>query len=128
MKIEHIALWTEDLEKLKDFYIEYFQAESNEIYTNTKKGFQSYFLSFKEGARLELMKRVDIQRHPNRNKEFMGYCHMAISVGSKDKVLNLTKRLKEDGHQILGEPRHTGDGYFESLVTDPDGNRIEITI
>lgn len=128
MKIEHIALWTEDLEGLRDFYTKYFSAKSNELYTNELKGFHSYFLSFKEGARLELMSRVDIEAHPNRDKEFMGYCHMAVSVGSKEMVLQLTQRLKEDGHTIKGEPRETGDGYFESLVLDPDGNFIEITI
>lgn len=128
MHIEHIAIWTEDLEVLKEFYIKYFNASSNELYHNKKKGFKSYFLSFDKGARLELMKRVDILDHPNRDMEYMGYCHMAVSVGSKDEVLSLTDTIRSDGFEVVGEPRHTGDGYFESVVLDPDGNRIEITM
>lgn len=128
MKIEHIAIWTEDLERLKEFYIKYFDASSNDLYINEVKGFQSYFLSFDEGARLELMKRIDIKDHPNRKNEYMGYAHMAMTVGSKDNVLELTQRLREAGYTVIGEPRQTGDGYFESVILDPDGNRIEIII
>ena len=128
MKIEHIAIWTQDLDRLKDFYVKYFKAKSNDLYINDFKGFKSYFLSFDEGSRLELMKRIDIEEHPNREKEFMGFTHMAVSVGSKKEVDNLTETLREDGYKVLGEPRNTGDGYYESVISDPDGNRIEIII
>ena len=127
IKIEHIAIWTDDLETLKNFYVKYFNATSNELYTNTGKQFQSYFLSFSSGARLELMKRPDIKAI-DRSHEYHGFCHFAASVGSKDNVLELTERLRSDGYQVVGEPRHTGDGYFESVILDPDGNRIEITM
>lgn len=127
MHIEHLAIWTEDLEVLKEFYTKYFKAKSNELYHNKKKGFKSYFLSFDKGARLEIMKRDDILKQ-DRNHEYMGYCHMAMSVGSKEEVIGLTDLLRIDGFEVVGEPRHTGDGYFESVVLDPDGNRIEITM
>lgn len=129
MKIEHIAIWTNDLNRLKAFYEKYFGAQSNSLYTNEKKQFQSYFLSFDSGARLEIMQRTDIEI-PNHisKKMYTGYAHIAVSVGSEKKVDDLTKKLREDGYQILGEPRRTGDGYYESVVTDPDGNRVEITV
>ena len=128
MKIEHLALWTEDLDTLKDFYVKYFKAQSNELYINDFKGFKSYFLSFDGGSRLELMMRIDIEEHPDRNKEFMGLTHMAFSVGSKETVDQLTETLRKDGYKVVGEPRNTGDGYYESVILDPDGNRIEIII
>lgn len=128
MRIEHIAIWTDNLETMKDFYVKYFNLRSNELYRNEKKGFTSYFLSFPGGARLELMKRSDIKGHPDRSQEFEGYAHMAISVGSKEEVLRLTKELENDNYTVFGQARQTGDGYFESVVLDPDGNKIEITI
>ena len=127
MHIEHLAIWTKNLEVLKEFYTKYFNASSNEIYHNEKKGFKSYFLSFDKGARLEIMKRDNII-DLDRVHEYIGYSHMAISLGSKEEVLKLTDTLSQDGFKVVGEPRHTGDGYFESVVLDPDGNRIEITI
>jgi lactoylglutathione lyase len=127
MHIEHIAIWTKDLKNLKDFYLKYFNASANELYNNPKKGFNSYFLSFEKGCRLELMQMPNI---PNSKddiyEQFMGLIHFAISVGSKDNVDNLTETLRKDGFEVIGEPRTTGDGYYESVVLDPDKNRIEI--
>lgn len=128
MRIEHIAIWTDNLESMRDFYVKYFNLKSNKLYVNEKKGFSSYFLSFSDGARLEIMKRKDVKGHPNRSQEFEGYAHMAISVGSKEEVLRLTEELENDHYVVFGQPRQTGDGYFESVVLDPDGNKIEITI
>lgn len=109
-------------------YIKYFDAVPNVKYENKKTKFKSYFLTFSEGARLELMKREGIQRISNEKKESLGYAHLAISVGSEAEVIRLTKQLKEDGFKVVGEARLTGDGYFESVILDPDGNRIEIIL
>lgn len=129
MHIEHFAIWTKDLERLKEFYETYFDATSNSLYVNEKKQFRSYFLIFDSGARLELMQRPDIELKQNSDeKEIYGYAHLAISVGSKESVDQLTKRLQNDGYPVLDGPRRTGDGYYESVVADPDGNRLEITV
>lgn len=129
MKIEHIAIWVKDLERIRTFYETYFHATSNDKYTNHKKHFQSYFLSFDSGARLEIMQMPNI---PNSKddiyKQFIGFIHFAMSVGSKEKVDLLTEQLRKDGYEIIGEPRTTGDGYYESVVLDPEKNRIEITV
>jgi lactoylglutathione lyase len=128
MKIEHLAIWVKDLEGMKAFYEKYFGAISNEKYTNTKKGFQSYFLTFDEGARLELMQMPNIPDNANDvYKQFIGLVHFAMSVGSASKVDELTEQLRADGYEVIGEPRTTGDGYYESVVFDPEQNRIEIT-
>jgi lactoylglutathione lyase len=129
MKIEHIAIWCRDLEKEKDFYTKYFNATAGAKYFNPKKLFESYFLTFDSGCRLELMYRPDIaQIHSNISDEFTGLTHFAISVESKSAVDELTEILRKDGYIIAGEPRTTGDGYYESVVLDPEGNRIEITV
>ena len=128
MKIEHIAIWTMDLERLKEFYVKYFGAQANTIYTNNKIGFKSYFLSFEEGSRLEIMQMPTINEQKNSEIEVVGLAHFAINVGSKKEVESLTKRLRDEGYEVLSEPRTTGDGYFESVISDPDGNRVEITI
>lgn len=129
MNIEHVAIWTKNLERLKIFYEKYFGAESNDKYINQEKRFKSYFLTFDGGARLELMQRPDINDLDRSDgKEYDGYAHLAISVGSKEKVDQLTEKLNKEGYQIADGPRTTGDGYYESVVLDPDGNRIEITI
>lgn len=129
MHIEHLAIWTKNLERMKKFYQTYFNASSNSLYVNQKKQFKSYFLSFESGARLELMQRPDIESvSESDGKEYYGYAHLAISVGSEKKVNALTKTLRENGYPVLDGPRRTGDGYFESVVADPDGNRIEITV
>jgi lactoylglutathione lyase len=129
MHIEHIAIWTKNLEQLVDFYEHYFHAEAGGKYTNPGKGFESYFLTFSSGARLELMHMPSIPDSLNDPEaQFTGLIHLAISVGSQDQVDSLTARLSDNGHRILDGPRHTGDGYYESLVLDPDGNRVEITV
>lgn len=129
MKIEHISLWVNDLEVMKIFYVKYFDMTANEKYTNSKKGFSSYFLSFKnDGTRIELMHRPDITDFLTQKGLLNGLTHFAISVGSKEQVDGLTEQLRQDGYTIEGEPRTTGDGYYESIVLDPEGNPIEITI
>jgi len=129
MKIEHLALWTKDLERMRIFYEKYFQATTGEKYHNPKKNFESYFLQFEEGARLELMRKSEISSRSNDvDQEYLGLAHFAIAVGSKEKVNSLTEQLRTDGFEILGEPRTMGDGYYESVVLDPEGNRIEITV
>ncbi|RME99746.1 MAG: hypothetical protein D6772_07285 [Bacteroidetes bacterium] len=128
MKIEHLAIWVADLEKMKAFYVRYFDAKPNELYVNSRKGFQSYFLSFGEGCRLELMHQATIPANVNDiYTQYRGLIHFAISVGSKARVDELTETLRQAGYPVVGEPRTTGDGYYESVVLDPEGNRIEIT-
>jgi lactoylglutathione lyase len=127
MKIDHIALYSTDIERLKAFYEHYFHAKAGEKYINPKKQFQSYFLSFSEGGRVEIMQKTGIPERA-QEEETMGLTHFAIAVGDKEKVDALTAQLRANGHKVIGEPRTTGDGYYESVVLDPDGNRIEITI
>ncbi len=129
MQIEHVAIWTRDLERLKTFYVTYFGATAGEKYVNSEKEFESYFLTFDSGARLELMHMsgiLEIQR-AGAEAQFYGYTHLAFSVGSPKKVDELTTQFQKDGYQVISGPRHTGDGYYESCVLDPDGNRVEIT-
>ncbi|MGI9530460.1 VOC family protein [Lutimonas sp.] len=126
MKLEHIGIWTKDLEVMKQFYTTYFGMQSNEKYVNSKKGFSSYFLSFESGARIELMHRADIVSNGGGVQQ-LGIAHLAISLGSESKVTDLTERLRAMNFRIIGEPRTTGDGYFESVIEDPEGNWIELT-
>jgi lactoylglutathione lyase len=128
MKIEHMAIWTVDVERLRLFYEKYFGATSNTKYVNTAKQFESYFLSFHAGARLEIMHSPRIPQHSEQDLQWNGYAHIAFSVGSRERVDALTRQLQEDGYRLLDGPRVTGDGYYESSFLDPDGNRIEITI
>jgi lactoylglutathione lyase len=127
MRIEHIALWVEDLEKMKEFYEKFFEVKSNGKYVNSNKNFSSYFLSFESGARIELMHKPGIVRDSKIYTEKSGLAHFAVSVGSKEKVDALTSLIRENGYSIIGEPRITGDGYYESIVSDPEGNWVEIT-
>ena len=128
MKIEHVAIWCKDLEALRDFYVNFFEARSNQTYINAKKGFASYVLTFESGARLELMQMGTIPDSANdAHAQFTGIIHLAISVGSENRVDQLTKQLRDAGCAIIAEPRRTGDGYYESVVLDPEDNRIEIT-
>ncbi|MDO6435773.1 VOC family protein [Cyclobacterium sp. 1_MG-2023] len=127
-RIEHIAIWTKDLEKMRAFYLEFFELSSNEKYYNPKKKFSSYFLSFKEGARIELMHSPLLNEILEHSEINLGLTHFAISVGSKENVDFLTEKVRKGGYKVAGEPRFTGDGYYESVITDPDGNTIEITI
>lgn len=116
-------------EKLKTFYERYFQATANAKYSNSKKGFSSYFLRFHTGTRLEVMQMDSVKEGKGEDVEqFLGYAHLAFSVGSTQKVDDLTSLLKEEGFQVIDGPRRTGDGYYESVVLDPEGNRIEITV
>ena len=132
MKLEHLAIWTYQLEELKDFYMLYFGATPNDKYISEKefKGrFESYFLSFTVGARLELMKLPSVPQGDNANGfESTGLTHIAFSVETSNELDALYNRLKEDGITIVGEPHMTGDGYYEACVLDPDGNRVEITV
>ncbi len=129
IKIDHIAIWCKDLEKMKNFYETHFGAISSEKYHNTTKNFQSYFLSFRDGPRLELMQKPDIHNSTNtENIECHGLIHFAMAVGTFENVNLKTHELREAGYKILGEPRTTGDGYYESIILDPENNRIEITI
>ena len=125
ISIEHIAVYTKDLERLKSFYQKHFNAESNEKYQN-KSGFSSYFLAFSSGARLEIMSHTELVEREVLDKE-SGLSHLAFSVGDRDTVIKLTEKIVNDGYELLSPPRETGDGYFESCVADPDGNRVEIT-
>ncbi|WP_405384704.1 VOC family protein [Maribacter sp. LLG6340-A2] len=127
MRIEHIAIWVTNLEEMRKFYVTYFNAVAGEKYHNPTKEFTSYFLSFAEGARLEIMHTPSINKS-NYTKEHTGLIHFAMSTGSKAQVDLLTEKLRVDGFTIAGEPRTTGDGYYESVVLDPEGNQIEITI
>jgi len=130
MKIEHLAICVRDLEKMKNFYVKYFSASANEMYHNEAKNFKSYFLSFDDGCCLELMNRPDIINESSQDyeKQKIGVVHFAVSVGAKQKVDDLTDTLRADGYIIKSEPRTTGDGYYESVVLDPEHNIIEITI
>jgi lactoylglutathione lyase len=127
MKIEHVALWVQDLELMKEFYIRYFGATAGEKYVNPRKNFESYFLAFESGSRLEIMKMPGIV-DTSKSQEGTGFTHLAFSTGSKEHVNRLTEQFRQDGYTIAGEPRTTGDGYYESVVLDPEKNRIEITI
>ncbi len=125
--IEHVAMYVQDLEKTRQFYEMYFGAKSNDMYYNKITGFKSYFLTFKMGSRLEIMTAPNLTEKSSNNKS-LGFIHLAFSMGSKEKVLELTERLRDDGFEICSEPRTTGDGYFESCVCDPEGNLVEITV
>lgn len=124
MRLIHIALWTNDLERSRDFYVKYFNGKSNDKYVNLKKGFSSYFVVFEGGASLEIMKRLDIT--DVKIGSYIGLAHFAFSVGTKEKVDEMTEILRRDKYQIFSEPRITGDGFYEAAFMDPDGNIVEI--
>ena len=127
MKIEHIALYVEDLEGARKFFIKYLGAKSNEGYHNPRTDFRSYFLSFEDGARLEIMQRPEMVNLPKEAAR-TGYAHIAFSVGSREKVDALTAELKADGYDVVSGPRITGDGYYESCIVAMEDNQIEITV
>lgn len=127
MRIEHIAMYVNDIEATRDFFVKYFAAVSDNGYYNKSKGFRSYFLTFDDGARLELMNKTDMV-DSKKDITRTGFIHMAISVGSKEKVDSITSMLKNDGYKVLSGPRTTGDGYYESCILDMEGNQIEITV
>ena len=129
MQIEHIAIWCSNIETMKDFYCIWFKATANTRYTNTTKGFNSYFLSFDRGPRIELMQMPGIPENLNDIlQQYKGLIHFAIAVGSKDEINRITEQLRIEKFKIVDEPRITGDGYYESVVLDPEGNRIELTV
>ncbi|RIV26859.1 glyoxalase [Fibrisoma montanum] len=129
MRIEHIALWVRDLDAMRTFYETYFGAQSGAQYVNPSRQFTSYFLSFADGCRLELMAMPGIDdRTSGPMTQYLGLTHLAVSVGSQSAVDELTDQLRADGYVVAGQPRWTGDGYYESVVLDPENNRIEITI
>ena len=161
MKIEHVAIWVKDIDKVCEFYRKYFGGEVQPLYHNPTKQFTSRFITFEDGARLEIMHHPDINVETSIEAMFhvkrpiasvatgssltgmtehedvglwrshspnIGFAHLAFSVGSKEKVDQLTQQMSNDGITIAGQPRTTGDGYYESVVLDPEGNRIEITI
>ena len=134
MKIEHIAIWVKDIDKVCEFYRKYFGGVVHPIYHNPAKQFTSRFVTFDDGARLEVMHRPDICVERNVGTvemfhvEHLGFTHLSFSVGSKEEVDHLTQQMYSEGVPVVGQPRTTGDGYYESVVLDPEGNRIEITV
>ena len=130
MKIEHVAIWAKDIDKICDFYHKYFDGVVHPVYHNPAKQFTSQFVTFESGARLEVMHRPDIDADVGTEAMFhvehCGLTHLSFSVGSKEEVDRLTQKMSEDGIQVVGQPRTTGDGYYESVVLDPEGNRVEV--
>lgn len=127
-RIEHIAVWTLDIDRLAAFYATYFGADIGPAYVNPVKGFTSRFLSFGDGARIELMQSSQLTLAASTpGQQRLGWTHLSIALDSEAAVDQLTERLRTDGHPILDGPRRTGDGYYESVTLDPDGNRIEIS-
>ena len=127
MRIEHVAMYVSHLEEARDFFVKYLGAKSNDGYRNPRPGFRSYFLTFDDGTRLELMNKptmIDDAKVPERT----GYAHIAFSVGSKEAVDTLTARLRADGYAVVSGPRTTGDGYYESCILAVEDNQIEITV
>ncbi|MBR3042082.1 MAG: VOC family protein [Eubacterium sp.] len=127
MKIEHVAMYVNDLENARDFFVKYFNGKSNDGYHNPNTGFKSYFISFDDGSRLELMNKpgmTDQEKTLSRT----GYSHIAFSVKSEAELETLTERMKADGYEVLSGPRTTGDGYYESCILGLEGNQIEITV
>lgn len=127
MRIEHVAMYVNDLEAARDFFIKYLGASSNDGYHNQKTGFRSYFLSFSDGARLEIMNKPQMD-DAEKTLARTGLIHIAFSVGSRERVDDLTEELKRDGYEVVSGPRTTGDGYYESCVIGIEGNQIEITV
>lgn len=127
MKIEHLAMYVNNLEQTKAFFEKYFGAKANDGYHNVTTNFRSYFLSFDDGARLEIMNKPGMT-DDDKGLQRTGYIHLAFSVGSKEKVDELTTRLKADGYEVISGPRVTGDGYYESCIVGIENNQIEITV
>lgn len=127
MKIEHIAMYVNDLEGARQFFERYLEAVSGDMYHNKKTDFKSYFLTFEDGARLELMNKPDMD-DAEKSLQRTGFVHIAFSVGSKERVDSLTAQLKSDGYEVVSGPRTTGDGYYESCILAIEGNQIEITV
>jgi len=127
MKIEHVAMYVNDLEKTKEFFTNYFYGKANDGYYNPKTGFRSYFLTFEDGCRLEIMNKPAME-DPQKTITRTGFIHIAFCAGTKENVNSLTIQLKQDGYEVISGPRTTGDGYYESCIIDLEGNQIEITV
>lgn len=127
MKIEHIALYTSDLEHTKAFFEKYFNGKAASLYHNKTTDFKSYFITFEDGARLEIMTRPELEQ-TEKSQFQSGYIHIAFTVGSKENVDSITETLRNDGYEVISGPRTTGDGYYESAVLGPENNIIEITV
>ena len=127
MKIEHIAMYVNDLEGARDFFVKYLDGKSNDGYHNKNTDFRSFFISFDDGARLEIMQKPQMEE-AEKTLNRTGYIHIAFSLGSAEAVDNLTARFKEDGYEVVSGPRTTGDGYYESCIVGIEGNQIEITV
>ena len=127
MRIEHVALYVKDLENTKKFFMKYLGAKSNDGYHNQKTGFCSYFLTFEDGARIEIMNIPEMDDSPKKLAR-TGYSHIAFSVGSIEKVDALNAELTADGYEVISGPRTTGDGYYESCIVAVEDNQIEITV
>lgn len=129
MTLEHVAIWTDRLEELKDYYVKYFGGTANQKYTNVAKQFESYFLTFESGARLEIMSKPGIPDNANDRvvSQHKGIIHLAFGVGTLAEVDEKAAQLRAAGYQILSGPRRTGDGYYEFETLDPDSNRLEVT-
>lgn len=128
-RIEHVALWTEDIDRLARFYVQYLGATASPKYANPAKGFESCFLTFRGGPRLELMRTSVLSPlEYESGAQRMGLTHLAFSLGSESRVDELTATLREAGFGVEQGPRRTGDGYYESVILDPDGNRLELTL
>jgi len=128
MTLDHVAIWTTQLEKLRDFYVKYFNGMANEKYTNKETGFESYFLTFRSGSKLEIMQKPGIPENLNDTviKQHQGLIHISFAVDKMDIVTQKSQEMAKDGFRILRGPRRTGDGYFEFETLDPDNNRIEV--
>ena len=127
MRIDHAAIFVADLEKARDFFLKYFCGTSNNGYHNERTGFRSYFISFDDGSRLEIMNKPGMA-NPKKEPDRSGYSHIAFSVGSKEKVTELTAQMKADGYEVVSGPRTTGDGYYESCIVAVEDNLIELTV
>ncbi len=127
MRIEHIAMYVKNLNSARDFFVKYLNGTSNGGYHNPSTGFRSFFISFDDGARLEIMNKPGMD-DPEKSLNRTGFVHLAFSVGSREKVDKLTARLKQDGYEVISGPRTTGDGYYESCIVGVEGNQIELTI
>ena len=127
MVIEHVAMYVNDLEKTRDFFVGFLGGMSNDGYYNRKTGFHSYFVSFDGGARLEIMNKPEMSDE-NKDLNRTGYAHIAFSAGSKERVDELTERIRDAGYVVISDPRTTGDGYYESCIVAIEGNQIELTI
>ena len=127
MVIEHVAMYVNDLERARDFFVRFLNGRSNDGYHNERTGFRSYFISFDGGARIEIMNKPDMSDE-RKNLNRTGYAHLAFSTGCKEHVDELTEQIRTAGYEVISGPRTTGDGYYETCIVAIEGNQIELTI